>query len=278
MIGRYTSPKVIPFEPVNPVVQEQALPVKESTDKDQQQGFVSPTINTSWVSGSSMSIKIKTSPKSFHCSNGFYLYNANNQEIGTIGILTEQGKTSYEWGDVSKRYATCGSGVGEIPISVPNGQYKICFKEDVFDDTGYTDKNFYCSGLFTINAASVSMALPEFVGSFSTCNGSSLCWPPIISTSSLSYTCIPSRSQNLDTIQKTINGKAYCIVDEYEGAAGSSYHTYTYTTAQGSGTKIATFGLKYVSCALYDEPAMSQCKKSQDTFKAGLDALIDSLM
>jgi hypothetical protein len=266
------------------VIDTPIAPAKEPTDKDQQQGFISPIINTSWVSGSSMSIKIKTSPKSFHCSNGFYLYNASNQEIGTIGILTEQGKTSYEWVDVSKRYATCGSGVGENSISVPNGQYKICFKEDVFDDTGYTDKNFYCSGLFTIKTASVSTSLPKYVGSFSICgDGSSLCWPPKITTSSQAYSCnnagvAPNTEGNDVTTQKVIDGRTYCIHSQSSGYTGGRGYEYTYTTSNGAGTKIATFGINYVSCASYDDPAMSECKTSQNAFKANLDALIDSLM
>ena len=115
-----------------------------------QQGFISPTQGSSYALGSNMSIKIKTSPQWFHCSNGFYLYNSSNQEIGTIGILTEPGKTSYSWPDTSKRYGTCGTGVGEIPISVSAGSYKICLKE-TNTETG-VGQNFYCSGLFTLTS------------------------------------------------------------------------------------------------------------------------------
>lgn len=116
----------------------------------EQQGFISPTQGSSYALGNSLSVKIKTSPQWFHCSNGFYLYNSNNQEIGTVGILTEPGKTSYTWSDASKRYATCGTGVGEIPISVSAGSYKICLKE-TNTETGI-GQNFYCSGLFTLTS------------------------------------------------------------------------------------------------------------------------------
>jgi len=136
----------------NPPPQQQTPPPSNNTS--QQQGFISPTTNSTWTLGSSMSIKIKTSPQWFHCSNGFYLYNANNQEIGTVGILTEQGKTTYNWQDISKRYNTCGTGVGEIPIPVSAGTYKICLKE-TNTETG-VGQNFYCSGLFSIVSPTVT--------------------------------------------------------------------------------------------------------------------------
>ncbi len=124
-------------------------PTQTPPPATQSVGFISPTQGSTWSLGNSMSIKIKTSPQWFHCSNGFYLYNSSNQEIGTVGILTETGKTVYSWPNVSKRYDTCGTGVGEIPISVSAGTYKICLKEQN-TETGIGN-NFYCSGLFTIN-------------------------------------------------------------------------------------------------------------------------------
>ena len=138
----------------------------------QQTGFISPTQGSTWSLGNSMAIKIKTSPQWFHCSNSFYLYNSSNQEVGTVGILTEQGKTVYSWPDVSKRYATCGTGVGEIPISVSAGTYKICLKEQN-TETGIGN-NFYCSGLFTINTPiSQQPPQPSTVNSFFVVNADS---------------------------------------------------------------------------------------------------------
>jgi hypothetical protein len=137
---------------------------------------------------------------------------------------------------------------------------------------------------FTISSISVSTTLPKYVGSFSICgDGSSLCWPPKITTSSQAYSCnnagvAPNTEGNDVTTQKVIGGRTYCIHSQSSGYTGGRGYEYTYTTSNGAGTKIATFGINYVSCASYDDPAMSECKISQNAFKANLDALIDSLM
>lgn len=138
----------------NTSTQQQVTP---PINNQQQTEFISPTQGSTWSLGSSMPIEIKTKPQQSHCSNGFYLvdplyvYDPNGEQlVSSIGIITNPDQTSYVWPDTSKRFATCGSGVGEIPITVSSGTYKICFKEDTFNDTGYTGHNFYCSGLFTI--------------------------------------------------------------------------------------------------------------------------------
>ena len=169
-VGKSSAPKNEPSDNsnyVSPVEQNQNPPTTSNNNTQTQtappqtptpnptpsaqQGFISPTQGSTLTLGSDMSIKIKTSPQWFHCSNGFYLYNANGQEIGPIGILTESGKTSYSWTDTSKRYATCGTGVGEIPISVSAGSYKICLKE-TNTETG-VGNNFHCSGLFNLTSS-----------------------------------------------------------------------------------------------------------------------------
>lgn len=130
-----------------PTVQQQASIQNQS--QTSTKGFISPT-SGSYTLGQEIPIKIKTSPQWFHCSNGFYLYDTYyNKEVGPIGILTENGKTSYSWSNSSKRYATCGTGVGEIPITVEPGSYKICLKESN-TETGIGE-SFYCSDSFTLS-------------------------------------------------------------------------------------------------------------------------------
>lgn len=104
-------------------------------------------------------------------------------------------------------------------------------------------------------------------------------WPPIITQSATAYSCAPepfSMGMKKSNTQKTINGKVYCIQTIEEGAAGNDYHTYTYTTAFGSGTKTTKFVLDYVSCDNYPQPQQTQCKTAQANFD--VDTIVASLL
>jgi hypothetical protein len=144
----------------------------------------------------------------------------------------------------------------------------------------------YSDNRFTIKAAAVSTALPQYVGTHADCGGPLQCWPPIITTSSQSYSCnnigvAPNTEGNDVTAQRVINGRTYCIHSLSDGYAGGRGYTYTYTTSNGSGIKIATFGLLFPSCGVYGgptDPTVIQCNSNQTTFKNNLDVLIDSLM
>jgi len=133
------------------------------------------------------------------------------------------------------------------------------------------------------NRPQISTTLPQYVGTHADCGGPSQCWPPVITTSSQSYSCnnigvAPNTEGNDVTAQRIINGKTYCIRSVSSGYAGGRGYTYTYTTSHTSGTKIATFGLLFPSCGNLDDPMRAQCTSDQTTFKNNLDALIDSLM
>lgn len=104
-------------------------------------------------------------------------------------------------------------------------------------------------------------------------------WPIVIHTSAQSYVCIESTtSLPTATQERIINNKPYCISDMADGAAGSIYHTYTYTTTHVGGTQTTTFTLRYPQCYNYDEPAQSECKKMQFEFNTNLDGIVASVM
>jgi hypothetical protein len=132
----------------------------------------------------------------------------------------------------------------------------------------------------------ISTVLPRYIGTHSDCGGLSSCWPPTIITSSKLYFCnnigvAPNTEGNDITEQRVINGRKYCIHSLSEGYAGGRGYTYTYTTSNGSGTKMATFGLTYQSCGVWQGDGTSKysdCKNNQSNFSTNLDNLIDSLM
>ena len=63
-------------------------------------------------------------------------------------------------------------------------------------------------------------------------------WPPKVTTTNKAFSCT-------DT-QKDIQGNMYCIKKDAEGAAGSTYTTYTYKTKVGEQLATTTFTLRTV--------------------------------
>ncbi len=104
-------------------------------------------------------------------------------------------------------------------------------------------------------------------------------WPPKITNSSGSFSCREGGSEIMlggVTTKKTINGRVYCITIASEGAAGSIYTTYTYTTAGNGKLITAKFILRYPQCLNYSDPQKTECLTERQTFD--LDGLLDKIV
>jgi hypothetical protein len=75
--------------------------------------------------------------------------------------------------------------------------------------------------------------------------------------------------------QTTINGKVFCKKVESEGAAGSTYSTYTYTTSISGRTIRGTFTLQFPQCGNFDDPKKTQCQTERDAFN--IDSIIGKI-
>lgn len=103
-------------------------------------------------------------------------------------------------------------------------------------------------------------------------------WPPTLSTNDTKYSCIESGSEISSegkTSKININGSEYCLTKQNEGAAGSTYTTYTYTRPFGETEESLTFSLRFVQCDNYDEPQKSDCKKERALFD--IDSVIGDI-
>jgi hypothetical protein len=100
-------------------------------------------------------------------------------------------------------------------------------------------------------------------------------WPPKVEQLD-DFSCAPTDNGPTGKVEKrTINGKVYCVTIESEGAAGSTYVTYGYTTDRGDAVLRATFTLRFPQCLNYDDPNQTSCKNEQasfnvDTLAAGI--------
>lgn len=94
-------------------------------------------------------------------------------------------------------------------------------------------------------------------------------WPPQVSlTAGELYSCAEQ-----DEIM--VGDRAFCVVKKSEGAAGSTYITYEYITAQGDFLARVKFTLRFPQCVNYDEPNQSACKNEQTSFD--IDGLADRI-
>jgi hypothetical protein len=104
-------------------------------------------------------------------------------------------------------------------------------------------------------------------------------WPPKVTVTQDAYSCTPSGTQigpNGQTAEKTINGQVYCVTLASEGAAGSTYKTYTYVTMLGADNVNISFTLQFPQCANFTGAKVAACTKEETGFN--VDNLVSTII
>jgi hypothetical protein len=105
-------------------------------------------------------------------------------------------------------------------------------------------------------------------------------WPPIIEVKSEIYSCFetPQEISSLTEIitQRIINDRIYCIDVKHEGAAGSVYSSYIYTTQKNDKLVSISFTLRYSSCENYNKEQNQDCKSERESFD--IDKIVDNIV
>jgi len=138
--------------------------------------------------------------------------------------------------------------------------------------------------VFTDTKTGISFQYPE---ELSTQYITKVDWPSVISVISQPFSCTEAGSEVLPagkTAQQVIDGRTYCVTRESEGAAGSTYTSYTYATSinpnnssqAGNETIIFTFSFRFVQCANYDDPQKTVCENERIAFN--VDNLIGQIV
>ena len=94
-------------------------------------------------------------------------------------------------------------------------------------------------------------------------------WPPHITVENKSLSCVSKD-------KKTIGGQLYCVTAVSEGAAGSTYITYTYATEINAKTVTLNFTLQEPQCLNYDNPKQTECLNERSAFNP--DTLVSDIM
>ncbi|MFA6304391.1 MAG: Gmad2 immunoglobulin-like domain-containing protein [Patescibacteria group bacterium] len=158
-----------------------------------------------------------------------------------------------------------GSAVGR---SGPNCEFSAC-PEVVKDnpDNGWKT--------LTDSLQGISFKYPEKLSANFT---STVAWPPVVKVEIGKFICnaqdgtasLPSR-----IIKRLVDDRVYCVEAMSEGAAGSTYTSYAYTTAQFGKLITLSFTLRYPQCLNYDDPQKTSCQNERESFD--LDGVVDRM-
>lgn len=104
-------------------------------------------------------------------------------------------------------------------------------------------------------------------------------WPPSVTlTASSTPVCKETGSEitaNGKTEKRLVDSHQYCRTMLSEGAAGSTFTNYIYTTTKDDKTVTVEFTLRFVQCGNYDEPNKTNCEKEREAFDP--DSLADKI-
>jgi membrane-bound inhibitor of C-type lysozyme len=115
-------------------------------------------------------------------------------------------------------------------------------------------------GWTATSTAEVNFRYPDFSHEYIT----PVAWPPLV-------TKIGAVLCEVGEV-KEIDGTEYCVTTLSEGAAGSTYTTYTY---EREGVR-AEFTLRFPQCLNYDQPEQTACVQDQESLD--VDALADDIL
>ena len=105
-------------------------------------------------------------------------------------------------------------------------------------------------------------------------------WPPTVKIESGNFSCVETpqeKSSMLEiTSQRLVDNRIYCVNIKNEGAAGSVYSSYVYTTPKEGKLVSVSFILRYPNCANYDEEQSRACTSEREAFD--IDATVDRIV
>lgn len=105
-------------------------------------------------------------------------------------------------------------------------------------------------------------------------------WPPAVKIESGDFSCVetPQEKSSLMEItsQRIVDNRIYCVNVENEGAAGSVYSSYVYTTPRNGQLVSVSFVLRYLNCGNYEEERNQACTNEREVFD--IDATVDRIV
>ncbi|MBI4087064.1 hypothetical protein HY416_03760 [Candidatus Kaiserbacteria bacterium] len=176
-----------------------------------------------------------------------------------------------------------GGGIGEAPMEALRRPIQMTLRKEKDDwriarvDIGAhaSDGNWVQS---PVAAQGVTFLYPDPLPTVYIEAGT---WPPLVELYSGTFACVEgtktdSGGREQTTERRRIGDRIHCMTLTAGGAAaGSTYPTYEYITAQDDALIRIVFTLRIPQCANYDEPKRTACFTEEEEFDA--DGLADRI-
>jgi len=105
-------------------------------------------------------------------------------------------------------------------------------------------------------------------------------WPPVVKVETETFSCktTPQEVSSMSDItsKRMVDNRIYCVNVKHEGAAGSVYSSYTYTTTKNDNLVKVSFTLQYPNCNNYDEEQSKVCSSEREAFD--IDSTVDRIV
>ncbi|MFW0838136.1 MAG: hypothetical protein ACKKL5_04000 [Candidatus Komeilibacteria bacterium] len=127
----------------------------------------------------------------------------------------------------------------------------------------------------TTNDQGITFQYPDLITQYIR----AVAWPPAITFSNATFNCEitdPTSSQANRTMLRQVDNRSYCLQAMSEGAAGSTYTEYIYTTEVNNKLITARFTLRFPQCLNYDDPQKTACQQEREAFD--LDQVVDKIV
>lgn len=186
--------------------------------------------------------------------------------------------TLFQKNNLVKMYFTenvVGKYFGRISaLALNNVLTKKCATENKLKETSLLINNQYLS--FTDRGTGLKFNYPKTLESKYISENQ---WPPVITiidAEQLNCPETPAESSLANiVISRQINNRVYCIKTFSEGAAGSIYTNYNYSTLWRQRVVNLDFILQYPRCDNYSDQQQEDCNKEREKFD--LDSVVDNI-
>lgn len=105
-------------------------------------------------------------------------------------------------------------------------------------------------------------------------------WPPVVKVETGIYLCKTTLQEvsGMSNIisERMVDNRTYCVNVKNEGAAGSVYSSYVYSTAKNGQIVNVSFTLQYPNCNNYDEEQRKACSGEREAFD--IDSTVDRIV
>lgn len=190
-----------------------------------------------------------------------------------ISRITRMDDTHYTVEGMIIEASSGGGGTDEAPVESLHRPVSLTVERtDRWRITALTMSAHTSEGTWILSqpdTRGIQFMYPEKLGTTYISTAAPEGWPPRVWLEAGDYSCA-------EQDEHKVGDRTLCLVRTSEGAAGSTYTTYHYITAQDDFLAHTEFTLRFPQCLNYDEPQQNACQREQSSYD--IDGLADRML